>query len=216
MRNENYFVYNHLLWVADHVFYAAELVEEWMNQVEVLSTFRRFHDKIDPYSILITFSPHYLKLVDGKFPFAAFQKEAQILPRKVLRWHWLMSVGRMLCLFFKVNAWLSAASVLDIWSITYIPGWESFGFLSWILFLTFKNSPKSVGTNLEAMLEFTATSNCQLMAGKSDTIFFTGEKNRIRLVIGHTIFFTSEKNWMTNRIGSRQREIIFIRGACSE
>ena len=39
----------------------------------------------------------------------------------------------------------------------------------------------------------------------------TMQKNRIRLLIGHTIFFTSEENRMTNEIASHQRETIFIR-----
>ena len=47
-------------------------------------------------------------------------------------------------------------------------------------------------------------------AGKPDTNFLTCEKNRIRLLIGHTIFFTSNKNRMTNEIASHQRETIFI------
>ena len=48
-------------------------------------------------------------------------------------------------------------------------------------------------------------------AGKTDTNFLTCEKNRIRLLLGHTIIFTSEKNRMTNEIASHQRETIFIR-----
>ena len=48
-------------------------------------------------------------------------------------------------------------------------------------------------------------------AGKTDTNFLTCEKNRIRLLIGHTIFFTSEKNRMTNEIASHERETTFIR-----
>ena len=48
-------------------------------------------------------------------------------------------------------------------------------------------------------------------AGEPDTNFLTCEKNRIRLLIGHTKFFTGEKNRMTNEIASHQRETIFIR-----
>ena len=43
------------------------------------------------------------------------------------------------------------------------------------------------------------------MAVKSDTIFFTSEKNRIGFVNDHTIFFTCEENRMTNRIASQKR-----------
>ena len=43
------------------------------------------------------------------------------------------------------------------------------------------------------------------MVVKSDTSFFTSEKDRIGFVIGHTIFFTSEENRMTNRIASQKK-----------
>ena len=41
-----------------------------------------------------------------------------------------------------------------------------------------------------------------LKGGKTDTIFFTSEKFRLRPVIGRTMFFTSDKNRPTNQIRS--------------
>ena len=51
--------------------------------------------------------------------------------------------------------------------------------------------------------------------GKIDTNFLTCEKNRIRLLIGHTIFFSSEKNPMTNAFAPHQRDTIFIWRVCT-
>ena len=48
------------------------------------------------------------------------------------------------------------------------------------------------------------------MAVKSDTIFFTHEKNRIGFVIGNTVFFTCEENCMTNRIASQKKVRRFL------
>jgi len=71
-----------------------------------------------------------------------------------------------------------------------------------------------MSANLEAMIlvkQGALLTSTQLLrkAGKTDTI--TSEKNRIRLLIGHTIFFASEKNRMTNETASHQRQTIFIR-----
>ena len=55
-----------------------------------------------------------------------------------------------------------------------------------------------------------------LKGGKTDTIFFTSEKFRLRPVIGRTIFFTSDKNRPTNQVRSSYWRTIFIWHLCLE
>lgn len=127
-----------------------------------------------------------MKSVDWKCSFFALEKRFESATRVLRRHlHGLPSQRRLLCLCCFGSWYLVVLySILKVF------------FASWILRLTFQTILHG-----KAVLAFTGTYE---MAVKSDTVFFTHEKNRIGLVIGHTIFFACEENRMTNRIASQK------------